>query len=191
MFFQGNDPVHRTMQRVVERLEAAKIPYAIVGGMAVNAHCHQRTTGHVDFLLTPEGFDAFVQTFVGPEFQRMKGWPRRFLDPTTDATFDILIAGRFPGSGKPGPIAFPDPATVAQTIRGQRVIALPKLIELKLAARRHKDFGDVVELIRVHHLDEKYVDQLHPSVRPDFIECLEEKRREDEYLRREAESEGP
>ena len=54
MFFQGNDRVHETMHRVAQRLESAGIPYAIVGGMAVNAHGHQRTTGDVDFLLTSD-----------------------------------------------------------------------------------------------------------------------------------------
>jgi hypothetical protein len=47
------------------------------------------------------------------------------------------------------------------------------------------DFGDVVFLIRVHNLDESYLKQLHPAVHKDFIERLEEKRREDEYLARE------
>jgi hypothetical protein len=42
-----------------------------------------------------------------------------------------------------------------------------------------------VNLIRVHNLDESYIDQLHLAVRQDFIECLEEKRREDEYIARE------
>lgn len=181
MFFQGTDPVHRTMRRVVEKLEHAQIPYAVIGGMAVNAHQYQRTTGDVDFLLTSDGYKAFLQAFVDAEFQRVPGRARRFLDPTTDATFDVLIAGRFPGSGRAGPIAFPDPAAVAERIEGAQVIGLAKLIELKLAARRHKDFGDVVELIRVHNLDESYLGQLHPSVAADFIECLEEKRREDEY----------
>jgi hypothetical protein len=36
----------------------------------------------------------------------------------------------------------------------------------------------VVYLIRVHHLDEAFLKQLHPSVHRDFIECLEEKRRD-------------
>ena len=65
---------------------------------------------------------------------------------------------------------------------GRRVVNLPTLIQLKLAARRHKDFGDVVELIRFNDLDESFAKRLHPSVRRDYIECLEEKRREDEYL---------
>src|SRR5580700_436461 len=61
MFFQGNDRVHETMNRVGRRLESAGIPYAIVGGMAVNAHGHPRTTGDVDFLLTTASFNAFIQ----------------------------------------------------------------------------------------------------------------------------------
>lgn len=55
---------------------------------------------------------------------------------------------------------------------------------LKLAARRPKDSGDVIELIRVHNLDESFRDQLHPAVHRDYIACLEEKRREDEYEER-------
>jgi hypothetical protein len=36
-------------------------------------------------------------------------------------------------------------------------------------------------------LDESFQEQLHSSVRGDFIECLEEKRREDEYEARQDE----
>ena len=50
-----------------------------------------------------------------------------------------------------------------------------------MAARRWRDFADVVELIRVHNLDETYLEKIHPAVHRDFIECLEEKRREEEY----------
>jgi hypothetical protein len=61
------------------------------------------------------------------------------------------------------------------------VVTLPQLIQLKLAARRYSDFGDVVLLIRAHQLDESFAEKIHPAVRGDFIECVEEKRREDEY----------
>jgi hypothetical protein len=66
-------------------------------------------------------------------------------------------------------------------IRNIRFVNLETLIQLKLAARRYQDFADVVSLIRAHDLDESFADRLHPSVRRDYIECLEEKRREDEY----------
>jgi hypothetical protein len=135
----------------------------------------------VDVLLTPEGFEAFRRRFVPRSYDPVPGHPRRFLDRRHKVTFDILVTGLFPGSGKPGPIAFPDPVTVTEIIQQKCVVTLPALIQLKLAAQRWRDFADVVELIRFNNLDESFVDKLHPAVRRDFIECLEEKRRDDEY----------
>jgi hypothetical protein len=181
MFFQGTDPVHQTMSRVVAKLEEGSIPYAIVGGMAVNAHRHERTTKDVDFLVTADGLKAFRDRYLHKVFAPVPGRPRRFTDPANNVCFDLLVTGLFPGSGKPGPIAFPDPADVAEVIDNRRVVNLPTLVQLKLAARRYQDFADVVNLIRVHNLDEGFLAQLHPAVHSDFVECLEEKRREDEY----------
>jgi hypothetical protein len=180
-FFQGKDPVHQTMRRVARRLEKAGIPYAVVGGMAVFFHNHRRTTNDVDILLTPEGLAEFRQRFVGKNYAPVPGRSYRFVDRKNEITLNILETGRFPGSGKPGPIAYPDPAAVTETIEKVRFINLVTLIQLKLAARRHQDFGDVVNLIAVHDLDEAFADRLHESLRRDYIECLEEKRREDEY----------
>jgi hypothetical protein len=110
---------------------------------------------------------------------------RRFQERKSGVLLDCVVTGHFPGSGKPGPLAFPDPAVASQEIDKIRVLTLPHLIQFKLAARRHYDFGDVVFLIKVHNLDESFLPQLHSSVHKDFIECLEEKQREDEYLTRE------
>ena len=181
MFFQGRDEVHKTLRRVVKRLEKADIAYAIAGGMAVNAHRYQRTTGDVDILLTAEGFAAFRRLFVPRHYENYPGRQRRFKDRKNDVRVDVLVTGLFPGTGKPGPVAFPDPVRVSETIANVRVLDLPTLVQLKLAARRYRDFGDVVELIRFNQLDESFAERLHPSVRGDYIECLEEKRREDEY----------
>ena len=181
MFFQGADPVHKTVNRIAADLEKANIPYAVVGGMAVNAHRHRRTTDDLDILLTPEGFAEFRKQFVGQDFDTIPGRPRRFVDRGNAVTLDVLVTGLFPGTGKPGPIAYPDPAVVRERIDNIEVVNLPTLIQLKLAARRYQDFADVVSLIRVHQLDESFAERLHPSVRKDFIECLEEKRREEEY----------
>jgi hypothetical protein len=185
MFFRGKDPVHKTMRRVVKRLEKANIPYAVVGGMAVNAHRYQRTTGDVDILLTAEGFAEFRRLFVPRHYQNLPGRARRFVDRRNEVRLDILVTGLFPGTGKPGPFAYPDPAEVSETIGKIRVVDLVTLVQLKLAAQRYRDFGDVVELIRFNNLDESFAERLDPSVRGSYIECLEEKRREDEYEARE------
>ena len=181
MFFQKRDKVHQSMYRLVKRLEKAKIPYALMGGMAVNAHLHERTTKDVDILLTEEGLEAFRKLFVPKHYATVPKRPRRFVDRVNHVSLDILVTGKYPGNGLPGPIVFPDPKDVGQRIRTITVVDLVTLIQLKLAARRYQDFADVVNLIGVKKLDESFLKNLHPSVRPDFIECLEEKRREDEY----------
>jgi hypothetical protein len=139
----------------------------------------------VDFLLTAEGLEAFRKHFMGKNYDPIPGRPRRFVDRANGVTIDFLVTGLFPGTGKPGPIAYPDPANVSEVIDKHRVINLPALVQLKLAAQRYRDFGDVVELIRIHNLDESFMKKIHPSLHQDFIECLEEKRREDEYEARE------
>jgi hypothetical protein len=185
MFFQKRSPQHQTMRRLARRLEKVGIPYAIMGAMAVNAHRAERTTADVDVLLTREGLERF-RTVLLPKFYRpIEGRTRRFVEKKNGVRVDCLVTGHYPGLGKPGPISFPDPEEASEEIQKIRVITLPQLVQLKLAARRHKDFGDVVSLIQVHSLDESFMQQLHPSVHRDFIECLEEKRRADEYEARE------
>ena len=83
------------------------------------------------------------------------------------------------------PFAFPDPEQASEVIDHVSVVTLMQLVQLKLAACRYQDFADVVQLIRVRDLDESFADRLHPGVRSDYIECLEEKRREDDYKERE------
>jgi hypothetical protein len=183
-FFRGDDEVHKSMRRLVHRLKRARIAYAIVGGMAVYAHRYRRTTDDLDVLLTPEGFAEFKERFVPKNYAVVPKRPHRFVDKQNQVTLDVLVTGRFPGSGEPGPIAYPDPAAVAQMIHNVHIVDLRTLMQLKLAARRYQDFADVVNLIKHNGLDESFQDQLHRSVRGDYIECLEEKRREEEYEER-------
>src|SRR5690349_18069966 len=105
MFFEGRDEVHKTMRRLVRRLERVKIPYAIVGGMALSAHRYRRTTLDLDVLLTAQGFSKFQELFVPKNYSRIPGRPRRFIDRANEVTIDFLITGLYPGTGKPGPIA--------------------------------------------------------------------------------------
>lgn len=181
MFFEGRGREHQSLRRLVRLLKKAKIAHAIMGAMAVNAHGAERTTNDVDVLMTQDGLNRFREEFVGTAYDPVPGRPRRFIDKKNGVTVDVLVTGRYPGKGTPGPIAFPDPDEASEEIKNTRVLTLPQLIQLKLAARRYYDFGDVAFLIRVHNLGETFLEKLHPSVHQDFIECLEEKRREEEY----------
>jgi hypothetical protein len=185
MFFQKRDPVHQTLRRLAQRLEKAGISYAVMGAMAVNLHGARRTTDDVDILLTPEGLAQFRDKLAAKYYEQVEGRPRRFVEKKSQVRIDFLVTGHYPGTGKRGPFAFPDPDESSEEIENVQVVTLPQLVQLKLAARRYYDFGDVVFLIRVHNLDESFLKKLHPSVHQDFIECLEEKRREEEYEARE------
>ena len=180
MFFQKNDPVHKTMRRLVKRLDKAGIAYAVVGGMAVNA-TFTSAPRRISTCCSPLRAGRVPPPLRPPELRGVPGRPRRFTDRTSGVNIDFLVTGLFPGSGHPGPIAYPDPSAVSEVIENAHVVDLTTLIQLKLAARRYRDFGDVVELIRFNNLDETFADRLHATVRGDYIECLEEKRREDEY----------
>jgi cobalamin-dependent methionine synthase I len=68
-------------------------------------------------------------------------------------------------------------------------VNLVSFVELKLAAGRLQDFADVVALIRARNLDEAFAERLHPAVRKDYREYVdearEEQRREEEYFAQE------
>jgi hypothetical protein len=60
-------------------------------------------------------------------------------------------------------------------VGGFRVLALPRIIELKLASgmsapHRLRDLADVQEIIKARGLDASFAAQLDPSVRATFIE---------------------
>jgi hypothetical protein len=88
---------------------------------------------------------------------------------------DFLIAGRFPGDGRPKPVAFPDPATVGVEIDGIRYLSLSSLVELKLASGmanfvRLRDHADLVELIKAIGLPAEFAEELNPYVRDKYLE---------------------
>ena len=70
---------------------------------------------------------------------------------------DVILTGDYPGDGKPKPVRFPNPTTVAIDLGGAAMIVLPKLIELKLASSmtapdRPRDLDDVIQLVRANAL---------------------------------------
>jgi hypothetical protein len=174
-FFMGTSDVHQALARVTQRLEELRIPYAVCGGMAVNAHGLQRATTDVDVLLTPDGLARFKAASLGLGFLEKFPGSRGVRDATTRVPIDFLLTGGVPGDGTPRGVAFPDPAAVAVEIAGRKYVTLARLIELKLASGltapdRPRDFDDVIQLIRKNTLGAHFADQLHPYVQPKYHE---------------------
>ncbi|TWT41154.1 hypothetical protein RAS1_38480 [Phycisphaerae bacterium RAS1] len=181
MFFHDQGPVPETFRRLRERLSAAGIPHIFMGATAVNVHGYRRSTEDIDVCMTRASLERFRSEFVGRVYQQVEGRTRRFHDPDTQVTIDILVAGEIAGdSRRQQRIRFPD-SSEAELVQGTPVPTLVRLIELKLVTWRYKDWADVVELIRGHDLNESFADRVDPIVRMAYLQCLDQKREEDRY----------
>lgn len=174
-FFMKDDPVHQTLRAIGERLKELQIPYCIAGGMALVVHGYDRTTVDVDVIVTEEGLAAIHQNLEGRGYVLPFNNSKNLRDTATQVRIEFLVTGRFPGDGKPKPVAFPDPSTEGIEIDGIRYVGLPSLLELKLASgmsapHRLKDLADAQELIRVLKLSREFMDRLNPYVWEKFDE---------------------
>jgi len=173
-FFMAESPVHRALQKLVATLEHDGIPYAIVGGMALNAYGHRRVTEDIDVLLTREGLAAFKACNLGLGYiEKFKG-SKGLRDTECGIGIDVIFEGEYPGDGKPKPVRFPNPSE-AMVAGSMRLLPLQRFIELKLASglsavHRAKDLGDVASLIDTLGLPRTVAEGLDPSVRPKFLE---------------------
>lgn len=174
-FFMGTANVQRALEKLVRLLEEAGVPFAIVGAMALNEYGYRRVTEDVDVLLTRAGLEEFKRRWLGKGYVEKFPGSRGLRDTENNVSIDVVVAGEYPGDGKPKPVAFPDPASVAR--RGERIRLLPleRLIELKLASgmsapHRLRDLADVLEIIRICNLPIGFETQLDASVRAKFRE---------------------
>ena len=172
-FFQGTSEVHLTLSKITQRLNEMGVDYVVVGGMAMFQHGYRRFTEDVDLLVTREGLKEIHQKLEGLGYRCPFQGSKNLRDTEHGVKVEFLLTGEFPGDGKPKPVAFPTPASVADEIGGIRYINLQTLIELKLASgmtssERMKDLADVVELIKALNLPFGLGDTLNPFVQDKY-----------------------
>lgn len=183
MYHKDAGPVPDTFRRLANALESAGIEYTVIGALALAVHHYRRATEDVDICLRPADLERFREQFVGTVYQQVSGRSRRFYDPSTQVTIDILVSGTLAGRvSRNKEIKFPDPSE-GEDHDGLRTVSLERIIELKLVTWRFKDWADVVELIRKNDLDEAFADHVHPLVRMAYLECYDQKVDEDRYER--------
>ncbi len=178
MHFEQASAVHKTLVKIAQRLDELGIPYAIVGGMALFFHGYRRFTEDVDILVTREGLQEIHTRLEELGYLPLFEGSKNLRDSESGVRIEFLVAGDYPGDGKPKPVAFPQPEAASQVIAGVRCLRLASLVELKLASGttpgRRKDLGDVQELIRLLHLPEGYAMQLNPMVQALYRELWQE-----------------
>jgi len=119
-----------------ERLRAAGVPHALVGGLAVAAHGFERSTQDVDFVLADEAF-------VGRMIKALR--PGLDVPHTVGGVqIDYLTEDVSPGF---------DAAVALSAAHPDRLVVAPLLaiVLAKLVANRPKDRADIAGLVEAGH----------------------------------------
>ena len=185
-FFMGQAEAQKALYKLTAILESEGTPYAVIGALALNEYGHRRATVDVDIILREVDLVDFKARHLGRGYVERVPGTGKLLDTEYDVRVDVLSAGRFPGDGKPKPIAFPDPATTAIRGSGFALLPLPRFLELKLAsgmtaAHRLHDLADVLDLVRSAALPLDLAEELHPWVRDKYMELWNAAQGEDPY----------
>jgi len=169
--------VWQTLRRLAGELDKLGVPYAVAGGIALQHHGVLRSTQDIDLLVSsPEDLERVHIGLVGHGYTRKSPTSRHLRDDVTRVRIEFLVAGEYPGDGKPKPVRFPEPQDVTEhSGEGLPFVNLKALIEMKLAsaksaAHRIKDRADVLELIHARSLPADFAEQLDPYVRVEFCE---------------------
>jgi hypothetical protein len=172
-FFEGESAIQKTLKRIAQKLRELGIEYVVVGGMAMFHHGYRRFTDDIAILVTREGLKEIHHELEGLGYLAAFQGSKNLRDTENGVKIEFLVTGEIPGDGKPKPVAFPNPKSVAHEIEGVSYITLQALIELKLASgmtnsERMKDLADVIELIKALDLPSTFADSLNQFVRDKY-----------------------
>lgn len=174
-FFEGKGRVQEALSKITRKLNDFGVPYCVVGGMALFLHGYRRLTEGVDILVTRDGLKEIHAKLDDLGYLPPFDHSKNLRDTDLGVRIEFLIAGEYPGDGKPKPVAFPDPTTSGVEVDGIAYLSLPRLVELKLASgmtniSRMRDLSDVLELIKARGLLLAFAEELDPFVRDKYRE---------------------
>jgi len=172
--------VRERLRRAAAALEAAGIPYAVVGGNAVAAWVSRvdpaavRNTADVDLLISREDLSGVTKALEGAGFiyRHAKGIDM-FLDGVAASARDavhIVFADEKVREEYSSPA--PD---LSATDRHEafRVLALEPLVRMKLTSFRTKDRVHILDMIEVGILDRTWLDRFPDDLASRLKELLD------------------
>ena len=173
------EKVRERLRRAAAALDAAGIPYAVIGGNAVAAWVSKvdpgaaRNTVDVDLMVNRSDLDAVNAALTKAGFHYYELLDvAMFLDGPDGRPRDavhLLFAGE---KVKPEYVA-PAP-DLANTHQGEfKLLALEPLVTMKLTSFRRKDQVHVLDLIEVGLLDRSWLDRLQPELASRLQELLD------------------
>ena len=174
------DKVKERLRRVAQALDAADIPYAVVGGNAVQLWVAQvdesavRNTRDVDIILKrdhlPEAIRALEQ--VGFIFRQAAG-VTMFLDGPNARARDavhVVFAGEKvrPEYSEPAP-----EIDQCESVRSLRTLPIEALVRMKLTSFRRKDQVHILDMLDVGLIDESWLERFPTELRQRLRELID------------------
>ena len=175
------DKVAERLQRAKGALEAASIPYAVIGGNAVMAWIATadesaiRPTQDVDMLVDEERFDDVKKAMAGAGFvyRKLVGI-NMFLDGPKGKpreAIHVVFGGRkvMPDYA----VEAPRPSESVQSKLEFRVLTLEALVRMKLTSYRLKDQVHLQDLVSVGLVTETWPEKYSPPLRERLQKIIE------------------
>jgi hypothetical protein len=160
----------KALDKLDELAKRYDIPMALVGGMAAIHHGLLRTTHDIDIVVADDQLGEFVTRARSEGFQvreSKQGWHKLKYG---EMEIDVVPEGR---KARPeAPTLIPGPRSLG-VHHGLEVVPLPGWMELKLSSRRARDYGDVVEILKLSSgavRDEcrQHLEKVHPDYVAEF-----------------------
>ncbi len=174
------EKVQERLEKTAATLEAAQIPYAIIGGNAVRAWVAQadeaavRTTRDVDILLKREDLPLAIIAMekVGFVYRVGKGIPMFMDGPESKArdAVHVLFANE---RVRPNDILPTPDINDIETMQNIRTLKLESLVQMKLNVFRDKDRMHLRDLLDVELIDATWLDRLPPELQIRLKELID------------------
>jgi len=159
--FMAIESVAERLRRFTQALDAAHVPYAIIGGNAVAAWVSTidpdaiRSTKDVDVLLRRDDLMRAARAVEGidMELAEVFGVPM-FMErdhPSRKRAVHVIIANEPVRESQPRPA--PGVESSLRSKQGFQIINLPELVGMKLEANRRHDQVHIEDLLRIGLID--------------------------------------
>jgi hypothetical protein len=165
------EKVRQRLLRAAAALDAAGVPYAVIGGNAVMAWVEQvdesavRFTQDVDIVLRRADIDRAEEALAAAGFVRRRAAGiEMFLDgpgaKARDAVHVIFAGERV----RPDDLAAAPDVTASESFQAYRVLALEALVQMKLTSFRRKDQVHLLDMLGVGLIDATWPARYPPAL---------------------------
>ena len=175
------EKVRERLRRAAGALDAAGIPYAVIGGNAVAAWVSKvdpgaaRNTVDVDLMVNRSDLPAVTRALEGAasSYQDLLG-VAMFLDGPNGSPRDavhLLFAGE---KVRPHYAAAAPELDTTDDHDAFQLLALESLVRMKLTSFRRKDQVHILDLMEVGLVDRTWLDRLQPELAKRLQELLDD-----------------